>query len=49
MTQVFTAAGELVLVTVLEMGPCTVVPPGSGVRDGYVAAQPARAARVARW
>ena len=39
MTQVFTPAGELVPVTVLEMGPCTIVATRQRRRDGYVAAQ----------
>jgi large subunit ribosomal protein L3 len=39
MTQVFTPAGELVPVTVLELGPCTVVATRQAARDGYLAAQ----------
>jgi len=39
MTQVFTPAGELVPVTVIELGPCTVVATRQKARDGYVAAQ----------
>jgi large subunit ribosomal protein L3 len=39
MTQVFTPAGELVPVTVLELGPCTVVAMRQKARDGYLAAQ----------
>jgi large subunit ribosomal protein L3 len=39
MTQVFTPAGELVPVTVIELGPCTVVGTRQKARDGYVAAQ----------
>jgi large subunit ribosomal protein L3 len=39
MTQVFTPAGELVPVTVLELGPCTVVATRQKARDGYLAAQ----------
>jgi large subunit ribosomal protein L3 len=39
MTQVFTPAGELVPVTVIELGPCTVVATRQKARDGYLAAQ----------
>jgi large subunit ribosomal protein L3 len=39
MTQVFTPAGEVVPVTVLELGPCTVVATRQKARDGYLAAQ----------
>jgi large subunit ribosomal protein L3 len=39
MTQVFTPAGELVPVTVLELGPCTVIATRQKARDGYIAAQ----------
>jgi large subunit ribosomal protein L3 len=39
MTQVFTAAGVLVPVTVIEVGPCTVVTARRADRDGYAAAQ----------
>ena len=39
MTQVFSPAGELVPVTVIELGPCTVVATRQKARDGYVAAQ----------
>jgi large subunit ribosomal protein L3 len=39
MTQVYTADGELVPVTVIEAGPCTVVATRRGERDGYAAAQ----------
>jgi len=39
MTQVFTPAGELVPVTVIELGPCTVVATRQTARDGYLAAQ----------
>jgi large subunit ribosomal protein L3 len=39
MTQVFTPAGELVPVTVIELGPCTVVATRQAARDGYLAAQ----------
>lgn len=39
MTQVFTPAGELVPVTVLEVGPCYVTQLKSTVADGYDAMQ----------
>jgi large subunit ribosomal protein L3 len=39
MTQVFTAAGEAVPVTVIEAGPCTVVQKKILARDGYSAVQ----------
>jgi len=39
MTQVFTAAGELVPVTVIEAGPCTVVQAKTPAVDGYAAVQ----------
>jgi large subunit ribosomal protein L3 len=39
MTQVFIQGGELVPVTVIELGPCTVVATRQKARDGYVAAQ----------
>ena len=39
MTQVYTAAGELVPVTVIEAGPCTVVATRNAERNGYAAAQ----------
>ena len=39
MTQVFTAAGELVPVTVVETGPCTVVQAKTPASDGYAAVQ----------
>lgn len=39
MTQVFTDAGELVPVTVVEVGPCTVVQLKTPARDGYAAVQ----------
>jgi large subunit ribosomal protein L3 len=39
MTQVYTAGGELVPVTVIEAGPCTVVAMRNAERNGYVAAQ----------
>jgi large subunit ribosomal protein L3 len=39
MTQVYTAEGVLVPVTVIEAGPCTVVAMRNAERNGYVAAQ----------
>lgn len=39
MTQIFTAAGEMVPVTVLEVGPCYVTQLKSTVADGYDAVQ----------
>jgi large subunit ribosomal protein L3 len=39
MTQVYTAAGALVPVTVIEAGPCTVVAMRNAERNGYSAAQ----------
>jgi large subunit ribosomal protein L3 len=39
MTQVYTATGALVPVTVIEAGPCTVVAMRNAERNGYVAAQ----------
>jgi large subunit ribosomal protein L3 len=39
MTQVYTADGTLVPVTVIECGPCTVVATRRPERDGYAAAQ----------
>jgi large subunit ribosomal protein L3 len=39
MTQVYTAAGVLVPVTVIEAGPCTVVATRNAERNGYAAAQ----------
>lgn len=39
MTQVYTAEGVLVPVTVIECGPCTVVATRRPERDGYAAAQ----------
>lgn len=39
MTQVYTAQGVLVPVTVIQAGPCTVVATRQAGRDGYVAAQ----------
>ena len=39
MTQVYTAQGVLVPVTVIQAGPCTVVATRQRERDGYVAAQ----------
>src|SRR4029079_642794 len=39
MTQVYTAAGELVPVTVIQAGPCTVVQAKTVATDGYAAVQ----------
>ena len=39
MTQVYTASGVLVPVTVIEAGPCTVVAMRNPERNGYAAAQ----------
>jgi large subunit ribosomal protein L3 len=39
MTQVFTAAGELVPVTVIQAGPCTIVQAKTVATDGYAAVQ----------
>ena len=39
MTQVYTSGGELVPVTVIEAGPCTVVQLKSKATDGYAAVQ----------
>ncbi|HXJ37024.1 MAG TPA: 50S ribosomal protein L3 [Candidatus Eisenbacteria bacterium] len=39
MTQVYTATGVLVPVTVIEAGPCTVVAMRNAERNGYAAAQ----------
>ena len=39
MTQVFSAEGDLVPVTVIQAGPCTVVQKKTQQRDGYVALQ----------
>jgi large subunit ribosomal protein L3 len=39
MTQVYTAEGVLVPVTVIEAGPCTVVAMRNAERNGYTAAQ----------
>lgn len=39
MTQVFTATGEVVPVTVIEAGPCTVVQKKTTANDGYSAVQ----------
>jgi large subunit ribosomal protein L3 len=39
MTQIYSAAGVLVPVTVIEAGPCTVVATRRAEREGYVAAQ----------
>jgi large subunit ribosomal protein L3 len=50
MTQVYTAEGALVPVTVIQLGPCTVVVTRRPERDGYAAAQlgfdPARAEKL---
>jgi large subunit ribosomal protein L3 len=52
MTQVFTTAGALVPVTVIQAGPCTVVATRRPDREGYGALQlgfePAKAARLSR-
>lgn len=39
MTQVFAETGELVPVTVIQAGPCTVVQKRTAARDGYAAVQ----------
>lgn len=39
MTQVFNAAGEVIPVTVIEAGPCTVVQTKTASSDGYAAVQ----------
>lgn len=39
MTQVYTPAGELVPVTVIQAGPCTVVQAKTAATDGYAAVQ----------
>jgi large subunit ribosomal protein L3 len=39
MTQVFDATGELIPVTVIQAGPCTVVQTKTKTTDGYVAVQ----------
>src|SRR5262245_24656118 len=39
MTQVYTEAGVLVPVTVIQAGPCTVIATRRGEREGYAAAQ----------
>jgi large subunit ribosomal protein L3 len=39
MTQIYTAAGELVPVTVIQAGPCTVLQAKTVATDGYVAVQ----------
>lgn len=39
MTQVYTEAGELVGVTVIQVGPCTVVQAKTAATDGYTAVQ----------
>jgi large subunit ribosomal protein L3 len=50
MTQVYTAQGVLVPVTVIQAGPCTVVTTRRAERDGHAAAQigfgPAKAQRL---
>jgi large subunit ribosomal protein L3 len=52
MTQVYTAAGALVPVTVIQAGPCTVVAARRPEREGYAAAQlgfaPAKAQRLSK-
>jgi large subunit ribosomal protein L3 len=52
MTQVYTATGVLVPVTVIEAGPCTVVATRRPEREHYVAAQlgfgPAKAQRLSK-
>src|SRR6185295_14539572 len=52
MTQVYTAEGRLVPVTVIQAGPCTVVTTRRAERDGYAAAQlgfaPAKPQRVSK-
>jgi large subunit ribosomal protein L3 len=39
MTQVYTARGELVPVTVIQAGPCTIVQTKTAASDGYAAVQ----------
>ena len=39
MTQVYSAGGKMEPVTVLQVGPCTVVQIKTPERDGYTAAQ----------
>jgi len=39
MTQIFSPQGELIPVTVIQTGPCTVVQVKTAARDGYVAVQ----------
>ena len=39
MTQIFTESGEAVPVTVLQVGPCTVLQVRTADRDGYEAIQ----------
>ena len=39
MTQIYTTAGELVPVTVIQAGPCTVLQAKTVATDGYVAVQ----------
>lgn len=48
MTQVYTAAGNLVPVTVIEAGPCTVVQTKTQATDGYAAVQLGFAAKKAQ-
>jgi len=52
MTQVYTAEGVLVPVTVIQLGPCTVVATRRPERDGYAAAQlgfdPAKPSRLGK-
>jgi large subunit ribosomal protein L3 len=52
MSQVYTAQGVLVPVTVIQAGPCTVVATRRRERDGYTAVQlgfgPAKAPRLAK-
>ena len=39
MTQIFTDKGQVIPVTVVEAGPCTVVQKKSEVTDGYCCGQ----------
>lgn len=39
MTQIYSATGELIPVTVIQAGPCTVVQAKTAATDGYVAVQ----------
>ena len=48
MTQVYTAQGELVPVTVIQAGPCTVVRTKTAATDGYAAVQLGFGARKAQ-